>query len=97
MDKSLRKDGAGMHNWGSLKDEYNLERDGFDDEGFEDEELQETKAPNADAQTRVEGSETAKSEPQAAQVTEKDVEQARAFRAKALKGTGTCNTSLSCD
>jgi hypothetical protein len=32
LDKSLRKNGAGMHNWGSLADEGHLEFAAMDDE-----------------------------------------------------------------
>lgn len=32
LDKSLRKNGAGMHNWGSLADEEVLEFAAMDDE-----------------------------------------------------------------
>ena len=37
-DKSLRKGGGGAHNWGSVRDEYDLERDALEDNDFEDEE-----------------------------------------------------------
>lgn len=32
MDKSLRKHGAGTHNWGSLTDQVDLEYDAYDDD-----------------------------------------------------------------
>jgi Hyaluronan / mRNA binding family len=40
LDKSLRKNGAGMHNWGSLADERHLEFAAIEDEApdFDDNE-----------------------------------------------------------
>jgi hypothetical protein len=35
LDKSLRKNGAGMHNWGSIADEKTLEFAALDDGGLE--------------------------------------------------------------
>jgi len=35
LDKSLRKGGAGTHNWGSLADEQGLESAALDDEELE--------------------------------------------------------------
>jgi hypothetical protein len=35
LDKSLRKNGAGMHNWGNLADEVYLESAAIEDEGLE--------------------------------------------------------------
>jgi hypothetical protein len=35
LDKSLRKNGAGMHNWGSIADEKTLEFAALDDEELE--------------------------------------------------------------
>jgi len=32
MDKTLRKGGAGGHNWGNINDEYYLEAEALDDE-----------------------------------------------------------------
>lgn len=32
LDTSMRKSGAGQHNWGSLADEQRLENDAIDDE-----------------------------------------------------------------
>lgn len=38
LDKSIRKHGAGPHNWGRLEDERDLEEAAFEDEQFEEEE-----------------------------------------------------------
>ena len=46
-DKSLRKGGAGAHNWGSIRDELELERDALEDEDFDAEELDVPDQPNA--------------------------------------------------
>lgn len=43
MDKSLRKRGAGTHNWGSLADEASLEYDAWDDE---EADMQRGKTPH---------------------------------------------------
>ena len=47
LDKSLRKNGAGTHNWGSITDEYDLEYAAMEDEQHElegqlDEEASDT-------------------------------------------------------
>lgn len=44
LDKSLRKNGAGPHNWGSLDDERELEYAAMDDEGIEAEEADDDSA-----------------------------------------------------
>ena len=43
LDSSLRKGGAGGHNWGSLTDERQLETAGFEDENVELEEARREK------------------------------------------------------
>jgi hypothetical protein len=42
LDSSLRKAGAGHHNWGSLADERQLEFAALNDQTFEEEELTES-------------------------------------------------------
>jgi Hyaluronan / mRNA binding family len=39
LDPSIRKSGAGHHNWGSLADELHLEAAAIDDESFEEREI----------------------------------------------------------
>ena len=73
-DKSLRKGGGGAHNWGSVRDEYDLERDALEDNDFEDEELKPTETPNSSESTG-----------NSAAPTEEEIAKAREFRAKALK------------
>lgn len=36
LDSSIRKHGAGQHNWGSINDEHTLETDAMDDENLEE-------------------------------------------------------------
>ena len=40
LDSSIRKSGAGYHNWGSLADELHLEAAAIDDESFEEREIE---------------------------------------------------------
>ncbi|KAF8816315.1 hypothetical protein BYT27DRAFT_7184153, partial [Phlegmacium glaucopus] len=40
LDLSIRKSGAGHHNWGSLADEVHLEAAAIDDEGLEEGETE---------------------------------------------------------
>lgn len=42
LDKSIRKNGGGGHNWGSLADEQTLEFAAMDDEDLEFEDAEET-------------------------------------------------------
>jgi len=46
LDPSIRKSGAGHHNWGSLADELHLETAAIDDESLEE---RETEAPPVSA------------------------------------------------
>ena len=48
LDSSLRKAGAGHHNWGSLADEQQLEFAALNDRTFEEEELSEPYAAIAE-------------------------------------------------
>ena len=41
LDSSMRKSGAGHHNWGSIADEFNLESAAMEDEGLDVEEMEE--------------------------------------------------------
>jgi len=88
MDKSLRKSGAGPHNWGSLKDELDLERDALEDERIEAEDLAEVPvevdqsvAPSVTIP--IDDNESIKS---TGSPTEDEVEKAREIRAKGFKG-----------
>ncbi len=90
MDKSLRKDGAGPHNWGALKDELELERAADDDEGLEEEEFEGTEdTPNAAVRPAVDIPADAGTK---GGVSTEEVEKARQFRAKGLKeNRGFCS------
>ncbi|EJD02622.1 uncharacterized protein FOMMEDRAFT_107554 [Fomitiporia mediterranea MF3/22] len=83
-DKSLRKDGAGRHNWGSVEDEQDLEREALEDAEIDNEELAEV-PPDVNAAVRpaVDGPPEATS---TSPSSEEDIEKAREFRAKGLKG-----------
>lgn len=89
----MRKNGAGPHNWGSVRDEYNLERDALEDNDFDKEVLDSAEAPNAAVRPVVDGpSEDELQDKTSAAVSEDDVAKAREFRAKALKdGNGLCS------
>lgn len=87
-DKSLRKGGAGPHNWGSVRDELDLEREGLEDAELDEGELGNVPGDvNAAVRPAVDGP------PEGADVTQQtmggdDLEKAREFRAKGLKGDG---------
>ena len=86
-DKSLRKGGAGPHNWGSVRDEYELEQEALEDNDFDTEEFESPAAAlGAAEQPAAEGtSEEQHQEKTSAAVSEDEVAKAREFRAKALK------------
>ncbi|TFK75552.1 hypothetical protein BDN72DRAFT_954740 [Pluteus cervinus] len=71
LDKSVRKNGAGGHNWGSVRDEHELEDAALEDEGLE---LEEASTQNSDA--NADATET---------MTFEEYEKARTYRKKALK------------
>jgi len=75
MDKSLRKHGAGLHNWGSLADEVELEYDAMHDEEIEMNAEREDSADKTDMERR-------------ASATTEDRDSARAFRRRALSKDG---------
>jgi len=87
FDKSLRKGGAGAHNWGSIRDELDLERDALEDEEFDTEELGVSNKLNAAVRPSVDV-------PSEDEIFDKtngatgadDAEKAREYRANALKG-----------
>lgn len=81
-DKSLRKEGAGPHNWGSMREELSLEQDALADaqlEGF-DEPLESTPANvNQAVRANVDGP------PSPTLSDEEERENARQVRTRALK------------
>lgn len=86
-DKSLRKGGAGPHNWGAVREELELERDALEDNEFETEELDVADQPNAAIRPSVDGPIENGTLPNGA-ANEDEVEKAREYRAKGLKGDG---------
>ncbi|TFK96238.1 hypothetical protein BDV98DRAFT_586503 [Pterulicium gracile] len=70
LDRSLRKGGAGGHNWGSMKDERELEEAGYDDEQRE-------------VGNKID---TAASSGQIGTSTSEDLKNAQQFRKGAFKG-----------
>jgi len=76
MDKSLRKHGAGTHNWGSLADEAQLEYGAIDDEETEMNAEREDSVDKPDMERR------------ATSAAVEDRDNARAFRRRALSKDG---------
>ncbi|PBK84719.1 hypothetical protein ARMGADRAFT_893307, partial [Armillaria gallica] len=80
FDKSLRKNGAGQHNWGRLADERDLEYAAMDDEALElQEEFEEAADDNASVSAASDST-------RASSMSEEEIEIAKQFRKKALKG-----------
>ncbi|KAF8241112.1 hypothetical protein L208DRAFT_1383557 [Tricholoma matsutake] len=79
LDKSLRKNGAGMHNWGSLADEGYLESAALEDEEFDDNEST-TDTISSQSDSLEDKKPTSNST-----LTEEELETARKFRKNALK------------
>ncbi|KLO08775.1 hypothetical protein SCHPADRAFT_908368 [Schizopora paradoxa] len=75
-DKSLRKGGAGSHNWGSLEDELKHEYEALEDEGVEDADELDVDA-NA-APVGIDKTNTV--------LSDDDVKKAREFREQGLDG-----------
>ncbi|OCB89427.1 hypothetical protein A7U60_g3404 [Sanghuangporus baumii] len=82
-DKSLRKGGAGQHNWGSVRDELELEREALEDAEIDEGELAETSLDvNAAVRPVADGPPT---ERPSSPLSPEEVEKARKLRAKGLK------------
>ncbi|EGO01155.1 hypothetical protein SERLA73DRAFT_179248 [Serpula lacrymans var. lacrymans S7.3] len=79
LDKSLRKNGGGYHNWGSLADEGYLEAAALEDE---QRDLAEVTA----GQPKVAESKKPTTDRRGSSFTEAERESARQFRKMALKG-----------
>ncbi|KAK0223813.1 hypothetical protein IW262DRAFT_1458872 [Armillaria fumosa] len=88
FDKSLRKNGAGQHNWGRLADERDLEYAAMDDEALElQEEFEEAADDNASVSAASDSTNESKPVPaRASSMSEEEIETAKQFRKKALKG-----------
>jgi hypothetical protein len=82
----MRKGGAGPHNWGSVRDEYELEREALEDNDFDTDVLDTADQPNAAVRPAVDGPNEDES---GAAASEDEVAKAREFRAKGLNGNGT--------
>ncbi|KAJ3557472.1 hypothetical protein NP233_g11734 [Leucocoprinus birnbaumii] len=99
MDSSLRKGGAGGHNWGNLNEERRLELDARDDEELEEEEEEETRpSEGTGLRSPAESSEVSSKPPMersasgtsatttsSSAITEEDRENARKLRKNAFK------------
>ncbi|KXN80694.1 hypothetical protein AN958_08362 [Leucoagaricus sp. SymC.cos] len=93
LDPSLRKGGAGNHNWGSLADERRLEDTALDDEEYEEADEIEAEAPRV--QSPTESSEVSSKPPMerspsdssatSNSLTEEDRQKARKLRKNAFK------------
>ena len=89
-DKSLRKGGAGPHNWGAMRDEMELEREALEDAEFDSGELENLPSGvNAAVRPAVDGPSENSSKASTSSISEDEIEKAREFRAKGLKGNGT--------
>lgn len=86
FDKSLRKQGAGGHNWGSLRDELDLEREALEDNGQVEDADELNVDANADIRPSVDGATDIDKTNVA--MTEDDVQKAREFREQGLNGEG---------
>ncbi|KAJ8082123.1 hypothetical protein PM082_007970 [Marasmius tenuissimus] len=76
LERSLRKDGGGAHNWGRLEDELDHEYGALDDDIREDEEASSSSSDAADKPVIVSPSSS---------MTEQEVEAAKQFRKHAFK------------
>ncbi|KAH7928355.1 hypothetical protein BV22DRAFT_1192907 [Leucogyrophana mollusca] len=76
LDKSIRKNGGGQHNWGSLADEGYLEAAGLEDEQNEFAEV--AAQPDVDRKPTMER--------KTSSISEEERQDARKFRKGALKG-----------
>ncbi|PAV18399.1 hypothetical protein PNOK_0524100 [Pyrrhoderma noxium] len=86
-DKSLRKGGAGPHNWGAMRDEMELEREALEDAEFDSGELENLPSGvNAAVRPAVDGPSENSSKASTLSISEDEIEKAREFRAKGLKG-----------
>ena len=84
LDNHVRKGGAGPHNWGSVRDELEHERQGLEDAELDREEL-------ADVPVGVDASKRAaysSSEEKDTNLSEEELLKAREIRAKGLNGDG---------
>jgi len=81
FDKSLRKNGAGMHNWGSLADEEVLEFAAIDDE---ERELADDESTSGSISSQSDFLEDKKPSSYSA-LTAQELETARKFRKNVLK------------
>ncbi|OJA10504.1 hypothetical protein AZE42_07827 [Rhizopogon vesiculosus] len=82
LDKSIRKNGGGQHNWGSIKDEAGFEATWREDE---QDELEEA-AAEQQGDNSVKVPKKPVLEERANSFTEEERESARKFRKNALKG-----------
>jgi len=87
FNKSLRKQGAGGHNWGSLRDELDHEREALEDNG----QLDDADELNVDANADIRPSFDAPTDIDKtnAVMSEDDVQKAREFREQGLNGEVT--------
>ncbi|KAH9474445.1 hypothetical protein JR316_0012904 [Psilocybe cubensis] len=95
LDTSLRKSGAGHHNWGALADERTLETAALEDDQLEEEEVGETANPIED--TNSSRSMSPPRKPEMARstsgMTEEELQKARQFRKNAFKNPGDIDLS----
>jgi len=91
LDTSMRKAGAGHHNWGSLADERQLEFAASNDKDFEEEEPAVPLSASEDTSSTRSVSPAAKPEMSrsfTSEMSEEELEKARQFRKNLLKKSG---------
>ncbi|RDB17259.1 hypothetical protein Hypma_001706 [Hypsizygus marmoreus] len=84
LDKSVRKNGAGAHSWGSLADERELELAAMDDEGLELEEEEPSSDTLSSHSEPLEEKKPGLQRTNSA-LTQDELENAKKFRKNALK------------
>ncbi|KAF8958986.1 hypothetical protein BDZ97DRAFT_1598059, partial [Flammula alnicola] len=85
LDSSMRKSGAGQHNWGSIADERQLENAALEDVSLDEEESGEPHAATEDL--------AASSSSTSAGLSQEELEKARQFRKNAFKKTAEIDLS----
>ncbi|KAK7021891.1 hypothetical protein VNI00_017180 [Paramarasmius palmivorus] len=84
LEKGIRKEGGGAHNWGRLEDELELEYAALDDEQLELEEERVTSPSGSSASADSGLEKTAPLSPNSS-MSEAEIEAAKQFRKNALK------------
>ncbi|KZT38582.1 hypothetical protein SISSUDRAFT_725829 [Sistotremastrum suecicum HHB10207 ss-3] len=87
LDKSIKKNGAGQHSWGSLADEIDHEVQLEEEDLVSDGDGGETVSVSASSSVDEKDSRPVPARKQSISITEEERESARKFRKGALNGT----------